>query len=139
MSWPLPVPGMVIRYSFLWSSEKERGYEEGDKDRPCAVVVTAGSVETGIQTYVLPITHRPPQDPKNALEIPGPVKAHLGLDSDRSWIVINEINDFVWPGYDLRPIGRTGSPVYGMLPPTFFRLLRSRFVEQVRPKITKRT
>jgi len=62
MSWPLPVPGMVIRYSFLWSSEKERGYEEGDKDRPCAVVVRAGNVGTGIQTYVLPITHSPPHD-----------------------------------------------------------------------------
>lgn len=139
MSWPLPVPGMMIRYSFLWSKEQERGYEEGSKDRPCAVIVAAGSTETGIQTYVLPITHSLPLDLRHAVEIPVAVKAHLGLDSDRSWVIINEINDFVWPGFDLRPIGRTGSPVYGMLPPTFFRVLRSRFVEQVRPKITRRT
>lgn len=139
MGWPLPVPGMVIRYSFLWSNESEQGYDEGSKDRPCAVVVTTGSVATGIQTYVLPITHSLPQNPKDALEIPGQVKAHLGLDGNRSWIVLNEINDFTWPGFDLRPIGRTGSPVYGILPPTFFRLLRSRFLAQIEPKIVSRT
>lgn len=139
MSWPLPVPGMVIRYSFLWSRESERGNDEGSKDRPCAVILTTGNGETGIQTYVLPITHTPPANPNTALEIPGSVKTHLGLDSDRSWIVINEVNDFVWPGFDLRPVGRTGSPVYGVLPPTFFRVLRSRFIAHVKPKITRRT
>jgi hypothetical protein len=35
---------------------------------------------------VLPITHSPPADPASAIEMPAPVKRHLGLDDDRSWI-----------------------------------------------------
>jgi hypothetical protein len=49
---------------------------------------------------VLPITHSAPADPASAVQIPLPVKRHLGLDDDRSWIVVDEGNEFVWPGYD---------------------------------------
>jgi len=35
---PAPVPGLVIRYSYLWHSEHLAGREEGEKDRPCAIV-----------------------------------------------------------------------------------------------------
>lgn len=139
MSWPEPVPGMVVRYSFLWSAEDAQGQKEGIKDRPCAIIVATGKVETGIRTYLLPITHTPPQVPGDAVEIPMSVKIHLGLDFEPSWIVMNEINAFVWPGYDLRPIAQTGSPVYGILPPGFFRYLRSRFVAVRKRTITKRT
>jgi hypothetical protein len=139
MNWPIPVPGMVVRYSFLWSSEDTRGREESTKNRPCAIVVAMGQVETGIRTYLLPITHTPPQIPGNAMEIPKSVKVHLGLDGDPSWIVLNEINAFVWPGYDLAPVARSGSPVYGILPPGFFRLLRSRFLAVRNRTVTKRT
>jgi hypothetical protein len=53
---------------------------------------------------VLPITHSAPVDPASAVEIPLPVKQHLGLDDDRSWIVIAEGNEFLLPGYDLRKL-----------------------------------
>ena len=43
MAFPIPSPGLVIRYSFLWSDDAARGQEEGDKDRPCAVVVTTAN------------------------------------------------------------------------------------------------
>jgi hypothetical protein len=49
---------------------------------------------------VLPITHSPPADPASAVEIPVAVKRHLGLDAERSWIVVAEGNEFDWPGYD---------------------------------------
>ena len=39
MPLPEPVPGLVIRYSYLWADEHERGQEEGVKDRPCAIVL----------------------------------------------------------------------------------------------------
>jgi len=49
------------------------------------------------------------------------VKRHLGLDHDRFWVVLDEINEFEWPGFDLRPIqplrDRFG---YGFLPPRLF-------------------
>jgi PHD/YefM family antitoxin component YafN of YafNO toxin-antitoxin module len=35
---PVPVPGLVIRYSYLWQAEHVRGREEGVKDRPCVVI-----------------------------------------------------------------------------------------------------
>jgi hypothetical protein len=46
---------------------------------------------------VLPVTHSQPKDPKAAVELPLAVKKHLGLDDERSWIVVSEGNEFVWP------------------------------------------
>jgi hypothetical protein len=65
---------------------------------------------------------------------PPPTKRRLGLDSDRSWIVISDANEFVWPGPDLRPIvGRDDSTIaYGSLPPRFFEYVRDRFLERDR-------
>lgn len=139
MTFPKPVAGMVIRYSYLWSREKRVGHEEGSKDRPCAVVLTMTETAGTIRTYVLPITHSPPADPSDAIEIPSAVKNFLGLDDDRSWILLSELNVFRWPGYDLRPIGRTRSVVYGMLPKTFFKHLRERFLLQQNYDVVKRT
>jgi hypothetical protein len=88
---------------------------------------------------VLPVTHAPPADPADALEIPRPVKQRLGLDSDRSWVVLTEANDFVWPGPDLRPAvpGALASVAYGFLPPGFFRVLRDRIAARYRVKLVK--
>ncbi len=70
---------------------------------------------------VLPITHVAPADSAAAIEIPAVVKSHLGLDDERSWIVVAEGNEFDWPGYDLRKIGRSDRYDYGFLPPRFFK------------------
>jgi len=126
MSLPVPKPGLVIRYSFLWSSEQAQGVVEGVKDRPCAIVVAARHDLSGnIQTIVAPITHRPPGDPAASIEIPPRTCTNLGLDSGRHWLRLDELNRFAWPGYDLRPIpGKPGQYAYGMLPPGLFRQLR---------------
>ena len=47
--------------------------------------------------------HAPPDREGDAIEIPLETKKRLGLDSERSWIMITEANEFVWPGPDLRP------------------------------------
>ena len=62
-----------------------------------------------------------------AIEIPAATKARLGLDAERSWVVLDETNDFLWPGPDLRPRagGRGTDIAYGPLPPRFFRQLRN--------------
>jgi len=53
--------------------------------------------------------------------IPPRVKAHLGLDDQNSWIVVGEVNRFVWPSYDLREVpGQPGRFDYGYLPPRLF-------------------
>ncbi len=80
-----------------------------------------------IEVTVLPITHRPPDNPEWAVEIPRPVKRHLGLDDARSWIVVAEGNDFLWPGYDLRRAPGADRYDYGFLPPRFFNQVLAAF------------
>lgn len=130
MSLPKPEPGLVIRYSYLWLREHRDGREEGAKDRPCAIILAAPDTDGEIQVVVVPITHNRPDNLDAALELPRAVKHHLGLDAERSWVVLSESNLFVWPGPDLRRIGdRDDSSVaYGFLPPRFFAELRRRFV-----------
>jgi len=43
------------------------------------------------------------------------VIVRLGLDEARSWILTSEVNRFVWPGPDLRPVPGGGRS-YGPLP-----------------------
>jgi hypothetical protein len=123
---PEPVPGLVIRYSYLWRREQLAGREEGQKDRPCAIVA-AIRMEAGLKrVLVLPVTHSEPSTETVAVEIPAVVKARLGLDELRSWIVISEYNEFVWPGPDLRraPDSDDSSVAYGVLPTGLFAAIR---------------
>ena len=136
MSWPKPQPGLVVRYSYLWSREAQAGREEGIKDRPCAVILAFEDEEKRTRVYVLPITHSPPSDDEDAVEIPAAVKLRLGLDSERSWVVVTEANAFGWPGPDLRFLPGHGpeTAVFGFLPPGFFRVVRDRFLAVYRDR-----
>ena len=86
--------------------------------------------EDETQVLVVPVTHSPPGNSAAALELPTVVKHHLGLDAERSWVVLSESNLFDWPGPDLRRVGdRDDSSVaYGFLPPRFFAEVRRRFL-----------
>jgi hypothetical protein len=132
VSFPEPYAGLVIRYSYLWKWEFDAGREEGMKDRPCAIVMTVVDEDGDKEVLVLPITHSPPAGSADAIEIPTTTKSRLGLDGERSWIVITEANEFVWPGPDLRPVpGRDASTIaYGPLPPRFFAHVRDTFLER---------
>jgi len=134
MSWPAPQPGLVIRYAYLWDREAREGREEGSKDRPCAIVLVVLRDGEHPIVRVLPITHSAPADPVDALEIPPLSKQRLGLDSERSWVVLSEANDFIWPGPDLRPAvpGDPATVAYGFLPPGFMRALKERLLERYR-------
>jgi hypothetical protein len=126
---PDPVPGLVIRYSYLWMEEHRRGQEEGVKDRPCAVILVTADDEGDRVVTVLPITHTPPANSALAVEIPHSTKRRLGLDDERSWIVLTEVNRFVWPGPDLRlsEPGYMASVAYGLLPRALFKELTLKF------------
>lgn len=126
MAIPNPEPGLVISYAYLWRREFEAGQEEGRKNRPCVTVLSVEKLDSGTHVTVAPITHSPPSPGTPCLEIPLRVKQHLGLDDDRSWVILDEVNQFVWPGYDLRPIpGKQGEMAYGFLPPRLFDQIRS--------------
>lgn len=82
-----------------------------------------GCDEAGKQiVVVLPVTHSPPADASHAVELPATTKRRLGLDDQRSWIILTESNRFVWPGPDLRPAGPDDAAdvVYGTLPDKLF-------------------
>ncbi|CDZ37505.1 hypothetical protein NOJ28_03710 [Neorhizobium galegae] len=132
MSFPEPKPGLVIRYAFLWSSDEDRGSVEAAKDRPCAIVVAAYNQAGAIQTIVAPVTHSPPHggNPKASLEIPAAICRSLGFDDGRHWLRLDELNRFLWPGYDLRPRPDDASRWdYGMLPKDFFEQVRGRIID----------
>ena len=127
---PQPVPGLVIRYSYIWLEEHRKGQEEGVKDRPCAVILVTQDDEGEQRVTVLPVTHSPPSNPALAMEIPAETKRRLGLDDARSWVVLTEANQFVWPGPDLRPTARGDMETiaYGLLPNALYMQLRAKFV-----------
>ena len=131
---PDPKPAQVIRYAYLWADEHADGQEEAHKDRPVAIVMTVQSDPRMTRVAVVPITHTYPADTTRAIEIPAAVKRLLGLDADRSWIILDELNVFAWPGPDLRPthVAGTDSILYGYLPSTFFRSVRDRLAANLR-------
>lgn len=139
MSLPVPVPGLVIRYTYLWSEEHLRGQEEGVKDRPCAVILVTGDERGERMVTVLPITHSPPANPALAVEIPHATKRRLGLDDQRSWIVLTEANRFVWPGPDLRPAqpGELASVAYGLLPRALFKEATAKLADAIAARLVR--
>ena len=139
MALPKPVPGLVIRYSYLWRREYLDGREEGQKDRPCAIIAALRSDAGDTRALVLPVTHSPPADPALAIEIPPRVKHRLGLDDDRSWIMPSEWNEFVWPGPDLRRAqgGDDSSIALGMLPRGLFKVVRDQFLSLIEAHRTR--
>lgn len=129
MEIPTPEPGLVLSYAYLWHDEHVDGREEGHKERPTVIVlVVERENDDATIVVVLPITHAPPAEPAMAVEIPLSVKQHLGLDDHRSWILVSEGNEFVWPGYDLRSRPHTDRCDYGFLPPKLFKEVREAFL-----------
>jgi hypothetical protein len=136
-----PFPGLVVRCSFLWSNEARAGETEGRKDRPCVIVTAVRRTSDGrFRVRVLPITHRP-SEPDRSIRVPPKVKRHLSLDADASWIVLDEVNEFIWPGVDLRPVSRLkpGVWTFGVLPTEIFDEIRARLRSVLLQRRTPRT
>jgi hypothetical protein len=136
MPLPEPRPGLVIRYAYLWRNEAERGREEGSKDRPCVVVLSVRDREGDRVVTVAPITHSPPRPDSGAVAIPPATKQRLGLDDLPAWIVTDDLNEFVWPGPDIRPIPRKppGTYAYGLIPAGLYNAVRQRIIEHARAR-----
>lgn len=136
MSLPPPRPGLVIRYAFLWSHEALRGQREARKDRPAAIVVAARQTGGEVRVIVAPITHEPPQDAAASLPIPPADAAALGLDDGDHWIRLDELNGFVWPGFDLRPLPG-GGHAYGMLREALYEAMRQGIIARQRARAAR--
>lgn len=145
MNLPEPRVGLVIRYAYLWREEALAGRDEGRKDRPCVILLVGQAREGGTLVTVAPITHMPPAPEReaDAIELPGPTQLRLGLDGERSWVLATDLNQFVWPGFDLRPIRRgTDAVAFGFLPASLVQDLRARVLAVARrggPVLTPRS
>jgi hypothetical protein len=107
-----------------------------------AVVVVA-RVVSGDRTelMVAPITHGEPRETEGVF-IPQSVKRHLGLDDEPSWVVLTELNRFVWPGPDIRPVKGGETPLYGAIPARLFEHIKQGISSQARSgrlQVPKRT
>ena len=100
------------------------------KDRPAVVIVAQRRVGDHLQLLVAPITHREPAESEGVL-IPPRVKAHLGLDEERSWIITTEVNQFIWPGPDVRIVREGDDPFYGTVPAALFDQVRRQISDNV--------
>jgi len=122
MALPEPKPALVIRYNYLWADEKAQGATEGSKVRPCSIIVAAQNHEGEQIVFAAPITHTKPSDPSFGIEVPAATRKRLGLDDEPCWVITTELNKFVWPGPDLRPLPNTNPKewAYGFLPGSFF-------------------
>jgi hypothetical protein len=131
LSLPTPEPGLVIPYAYLWRHEHRKGQEEGLKVRPSVIVLAMQNLKGGVpRVTVAPITHTPPAKDGEAVELPPRVKQALGLDDDRSWIVLDEVNQFAWSGYDIRPVpGSKDRFTYGFIPPKLYDAVIARILK----------
>lgn len=98
------------------------------KDRPVAVVVAAQLASGATRLLVAPITHRKPDD-GSGIPMPPRVKAHLGLDDEPSWIITTELNQFLWPGPDIRVATDGKTPFYGAIPAAMFEKMRNQILD----------
>lgn len=129
-----PKPGFVIRYLYDWSMADEAVPPSAEKERPAVIILTVMRQDDRIIVRVAPITHRRPDDADRAMEIPPLTKARLGLDGERSWVILDHANEFVWPGPDVRPVpGRDPATIYyGPLPPAFYLTMKQKLLDLLR-------
>lgn len=125
---PKPAPGLVIRFGYVWKREAEAGRESGAKDRPCVIVLAVETVEGRPVVTVVPITHTQPDDEAMGVRLLEKVQRQLGLDTEPAWVVVSEVNRFIWPGPDLRPISadKPDTFAYGFLPRDLLLDIRDR-------------
>ena len=129
-----PQPELVLSHAYLWHHEAVQGRDEGTKYRPAVVVLATEFDEAhGKTVLVAPITRRKPDDPAAGVEILPLTKRRLGLDAERSWVIVSEVNRFEWPGPDLLPVA-PGQWAYGILPAGLFRNIRDGVVGLARQR-----
>lgn len=102
MTGPEFAAGQVVLYEYLWAREAESGQLHGRKERPCSVVISTTDRNGGVRLFLAPVTHSPPADPDDAVEIPAEVKRRLGLDDAVSWVVLSELNTTLVPAPEFR-------------------------------------
>jgi hypothetical protein len=121
-----PPIGNLVAYEYLWWSQSGVR-DDGAKTYPVAIIFAKKIVGGVTLAYAAGNSHKPPGPSERALEVPAKLKRHLGLDDEPSWIYTDQVNEFAWPGPDLKPAERLsdlprarGTCVIGPLPTDWF-------------------
>ena len=127
--------GLVVRYSFLWPREHDRGEREGRKDRPVCLVVPVNVAPGAV--VVFPITTQDPLPGRIAVAVPETERRRLKLPGDRPcWIMLDEANGDVMPGsfhlvpFETHPLRYA----YGRFSPAFMRVVLRTMAEAIRAR-----
>jgi hypothetical protein len=117
----------VIRFPYLWARQAAEGETEGRKDRPVAVGARIARPHGEDLLVLFPITSRPPQGGRFAVEIPEIERRRGGLDAaQRLWIILDEYNeDVIGRSFYLEP-----EPPLGRFSKAFFLPLLREFVKR---------
>jgi hypothetical protein len=91
----------------------------------------------GTRVYVVAVTHSPPTNETDAVELPKATKRNLGLDDKPAWIVTTEANTFLWPGHDIRTLPRSdGAWFYGRVLETLMERIAASYLANAAKKRT---
>lgn len=139
MHLPTPFPGLVLRYAYLWQAIATKGISHVQKDCPCLVLAVSEQQRDSLTVTVAPIQPFAPPNPAQGVMLPDGTHTRLALEGAQSWVMLTEVNRFIWPGPDLCTVPNTDPPsvVYGVLPPRLFDDIRTQLVENARGKVAK--
>jgi hypothetical protein len=135
-----PPIGNLVAYEYLWLSQ-ENTRNDGAKAYPVALIFAKKIIASVTLAYAVGVSHKSPHASEKAIEVPKKLKRHLGLDEDRSWIYTDQLNEFTWPGPDLKPAewlsklpSARNSCIIGALPINWFALVKQDVIENLKLK-----
>lgn len=126
---PLPEPGDLWDYPYLWAWQAERGEEEGRKNRPCAIALAVRKHQGQTEVILLPVTSQQPPAERSCVEVPEIERKRAGLDElIRLWVICDEFNaDLPEQSYYFEPHGRLGA-----FSRSFTKILQSALAKAIR-------
>lgn len=118
---------MVVRYEYLWQSREQQGESEGEKYRPCLIILAVPATDAEpAKAMVCAITHSRPRGDDIGIEIPDDAKTMMGLDGADQWVIVSEANLLNWNDVGLVQLSN-GGWTYGTAPKSLAESVRSRY------------
>lgn len=117
-----PVVGLVFPYWYLWGSQANDGEQSGRKPRPALIIAVSPPANGPTSVVVSPFTTVSADLSRLATNeyMEAFPNWGAGLPTFPCWLILNEQNIFIWPGYDLtdnpEPYGKiSGTVLRGIL------------------------
>jgi hypothetical protein len=124
MKTPDPFPGLVIGYSYLWHHDYKLERDFSEKPATHGVVLSVEE-EVGDKLVIVAALTDIKRRDTEGIELPEATRIRLGLPSPQYWIIISEVNRFVWPGPDLRSVSALTENGLSAIPPALFETVKS--------------